>query len=113
MAFVRALRCSCLCPPGWNRAWIRSEKHPSELTALIPLSYYVFRRVLHVRSHFSPTGRASGRAVGRLLGTVLSGGVFQRHGLAACLMVSAGLVAIAALASITLPRHGRDTAETG
>ena len=52
-------------------------------------------------------------AMGRLLGTVLSGWVFQRHGLAACLMVSAGLVAIAALASITLPRHGRDTAETG
>ena len=35
------------------------------------------------------------------------------HGLAASLMVSAGLVAIAALASITVPRHCRDTAETG
>src|SRR3546814_3330479 len=50
-------------------------------------------------------------AMGRLLGTVLSGWVFQRHGLAACLMVSAGLVAIAALASITLPRHGREQAD--
>ena len=38
-------------------------------------------------------------AMGRLLGTVLSGWVFQRFGLAACLAVSAGLVAIAALAS--------------
>ena len=47
-------------------------------------------------------------AMGRLLGTVLSGWVFQRFGLAACLMVSAGLVAIAALASVTLPRHDRE-----
>ena len=47
-------------------------------------------------------------AMGRLLGTVLSGWVFQRFGLATCLMVSAGLVAIAALASITLPRHDRE-----
>lgn len=47
-------------------------------------------------------------AMGRLLGTVLSGWVFQRFGLAACLAVSAGLVAIAALASISLPRHDRE-----
>ncbi len=47
-------------------------------------------------------------AMGRLLGTVLSGWVFQRFGLAACLMVSAGLVATAALASVTLPRHDRE-----
>ncbi|HET7330210.1 hypothetical protein [Dyella sp.] len=46
-------------------------------------------------------------AMGRLLGTVLSGWVFQRFGLAACLMVSGGLIATAALASITLPRHER------
>jgi len=45
-------------------------------------------------------------AMGRLLGTLLSGWVFQRFGLAACLGVSAGLVAAAALASIALPRHG-------
>jgi predicted MFS family arabinose efflux permease len=44
-------------------------------------------------------------AMGRLLGTVLSGWVFQRHGLAACLAVSAALVAIAALISVALPRH--------
>jgi predicted MFS family arabinose efflux permease len=43
--------------------------------------------------------------MGRLLGTVLSGWVFQRHGLAACLAVSATLVAIAALISVALPRH--------
>lgn len=47
-------------------------------------------------------------AMGRLLGTVLSGWMFQRFGLAACLMVSAGLVATAALASVTLPRHDRE-----
>ncbi len=47
-------------------------------------------------------------AMGRLLGTVLSGWVFQRFGLAACLLVSAGLVATAALASVTLPRHDRE-----
>lgn len=47
-------------------------------------------------------------AMGRLLGTVLSGWVFQRFGLAACLMVSAGLVAIAALASVALPRRDRE-----
>ena len=46
-------------------------------------------------------------AMGRLLGTVLSGWVFQRHGLAACLAVSAGLVAVAAVASVGLPRHDR------
>ncbi|SJZ93182.1 organoarsenical effux MFS transporter ArsJ [Novilysobacter spongiicola] len=44
-------------------------------------------------------------ALGRLLGTLLSGWVFQRFGLAACLAVSAGLVAAAALASVALPRH--------
>ena len=44
-------------------------------------------------------------AMGRLLGTLLSGWVFQRFGLAACLAVSAGLVAAAALASVALPRH--------
>ncbi|MGY1424936.1 organoarsenical effux MFS transporter ArsJ [Lysobacter sp. A289] len=49
-------------------------------------------------------------AMGRLLGTVLSGWVFQSYGMAACLLVSAGLVAIAALASITLPRHDRQDA---
>lgn len=44
-------------------------------------------------------------AMGRLLGTLLSGWVFQRFGLAACLAVSAALVAAAALASVALPRH--------
>ncbi|MGH8076346.1 MAG: organoarsenical effux MFS transporter ArsJ [Lysobacter sp.] len=47
-------------------------------------------------------------AMGRLLGTVLSGWVFQRFGMAACLTVSAGLVVIAALLSMALPRHERD-----
>lgn len=44
-------------------------------------------------------------AMGRLLGTVLSGWVFQMAGLGACLIISAVLVAIAALVSVTLPRH--------
>jgi predicted MFS family arabinose efflux permease len=44
-------------------------------------------------------------AMGRLLGTVLSGWVFQMAGLSACLIISAALVAMAALVSVTLPRH--------
>ena len=42
-------------------------------------------------------------AMGRLLGTVLSGWVFQRWGLAACLAISAALIAVAAV-SVALPR---------
>ncbi len=47
-------------------------------------------------------------AMGRLLGTVLSGWLFQRYGgggagLAACLWVSSGLLASAALVSLALP----------
>jgi predicted MFS family arabinose efflux permease len=45
-------------------------------------------------------------AMGRLLGTVLSGWMFQRFGLAACLGASAVLVALAASVSLALPRHG-------
>ncbi|GAA4784076.1 organoarsenical effux MFS transporter ArsJ [Lysobacter hankyongensis] len=45
-------------------------------------------------------------AMGRLLGTVLSGWLFQSYGLAMCLAVSAGLVAVAAIVSLFLPRHG-------
>lgn len=45
-------------------------------------------------------------AMGRLLGTVLSGWIFQQFGLAACLMVSAGLVAAAVVMSIGLERPG-------
>lgn len=43
-------------------------------------------------------------AMGRLLGTVLSGWVFQRWGLAACLAISAALIAVAAALSVALPR---------
>ena len=46
-------------------------------------------------------------ALGRLLGTLLSGWVFQRAGLGACLWISAALVAAAALVSLALPRHPR------
>ena len=49
-------------------------------------------------------------AMGRLLGTVLSGWVFQRWGLAACLAISAALIVVAAAVSVALPRsttHGR------
>jgi predicted MFS family arabinose efflux permease len=45
-------------------------------------------------------------ALGRLLGTVLSGWVYQMAGLPACLAISAALVALAAMVSIALPRHG-------
>lgn len=47
-------------------------------------------------------------AMGRLLGTILSGWMFQRYGLAACLGTSALLVALAALVSVALPRHGHE-----
>lgn len=43
-------------------------------------------------------------ALGRLLGTLLSGWLFQWAGLGACLWVSAGFVALAALLSLKLPR---------
>ena len=43
-------------------------------------------------------------AMGRLLGTVLSGWVFQRWGLAACLSISAALIVVAAAVSVALPR---------
>jgi len=42
-------------------------------------------------------------AAGRLLGTILSGWVYQAYGLEACLWISAGFLAIAALMSIMLP----------
>lgn len=42
-------------------------------------------------------------ALGRLLGTVLSGWVYQAAGLAACLAVASGFVALAALISLGLP----------
>ncbi len=44
-------------------------------------------------------------ALGRLIGTLLSGWVFQAHGLVACLWVSSSFVLAAALISSALPRH--------
>lgn len=44
-------------------------------------------------------------ALGRLVGTLLSGWLFQAHGLSACLWVSSAFVLLAALISIGLPRH--------
>ncbi|WP_461518807.1 organoarsenical effux MFS transporter ArsJ [Porticoccus sp.] len=44
-------------------------------------------------------------AMGRLLGTVLSGWLFQVSGLAACLWVSALLIAAAAIISLRLPKR--------
>ncbi|WP_198783302.1 organoarsenical effux MFS transporter ArsJ [Shewanella putrefaciens] len=44
-------------------------------------------------------------AMGRLIGTVLSGWVYQVHGMAACLWISAAFIGLAALISIKLPRH--------
>ncbi|MDR5867122.1 organoarsenical effux MFS transporter ArsJ [Halomonas koreensis] len=44
-------------------------------------------------------------AMGRLAGTLLSGGVYQLYGLAACLWISAALVAASALMALALPRE--------
>ena len=44
-------------------------------------------------------------ALGRLIGTILSGWVYESHGLMACLWISSGFVLLAALISIALPRH--------
>ncbi len=49
-------------------------------------------------------------AMGRLLGTVLSGWIYQSQGLAACLWVSAGFLALTAFISQALPRHNKATA---
>ena len=46
-------------------------------------------------------------AAGRLVGTVLSGWVFQRHGLVGCLWFSVAFVLAAGAFSIPLPRRGR------
>lgn len=43
-------------------------------------------------------------AMGRLTGTVLSGWLFQEYGLAVCLWVSSGFIALTALISVGLPR---------
>lgn len=47
-------------------------------------------------------------AMGRLIGTLLSGWVYQTHGLEACLWISSGFVLLAALISMALPRHASD-----
>lgn len=44
-------------------------------------------------------------AMGRLLGTVLSGWLYQRYGLSACLWVAAMLVVASALMALALPRE--------
>ena len=43
-------------------------------------------------------------AIGRLLGTVLSGWLFQVYGLALCLAVSAGMIALCSVISLALPK---------
>lgn len=43
-------------------------------------------------------------AMGRLIGTVLSGWVYQEHGLLACLVISTVFIIITAVISISLPR---------
>lgn len=48
-------------------------------------------------------------ALGRLLGTLLSGLVFQLHGLEACLWISTLFILFAAFISIGLPRHQPST----
>ncbi|QGZ31301.1 organoarsenical effux MFS transporter ArsJ [Stutzerimonas stutzeri] len=51
-------------------------------------------------------------ALGRLLGTLLSGWIYQRYGLEACLWVSSGFVSLAALISTGLPRRGQPKPST-
>lgn len=46
-------------------------------------------------------------AMGRLIGTVLSGWVYQNYGLEACLWISTGFIALAALLSLGLERKRR------
>jgi len=46
-------------------------------------------------------------AMGRLAGTLLSGWVYQVYGLAACLWISAALVAASALMALALPQEAR------
>ena len=46
-------------------------------------------------------------AMGRLLGTVLSGLVYQQHGLEACLWISSCFIALAALLSLALPKSNQ------
>ncbi|WP_166364772.1 organoarsenical effux MFS transporter ArsJ [Pseudomonas akapageensis] len=50
-------------------------------------------------------------ALGRLLGTLLSGWIYQRHGLSTCLWVSSGFIALAAFISLWLPRHDRSASK--
>lgn len=52
-------------------------------------------------------------ALGRLLGTLLSGWVYQRYGLEACLWISSASVLFAALISMRLPHHSREDARAG
>lgn len=52
-------------------------------------------------------------AMGRLLGTILSGWVYQRYGLEACLWISSAFVLLAALISMGLPRHLQEDPFTG
>ncbi|HCJ30471.1 MAG TPA: MFS transporter [Pseudomonas sp.] len=52
-------------------------------------------------------------ALGRLLGTLLSGWVYQRYGLEACLWISSAFVLLAALISMGLPRHQQADPSTG
>ena len=52
-------------------------------------------------------------ACGRLAGTVLSGLLYQWHGLEACLWVSAAFVVAAGLLSLMLPDDGALTARSG
>ena len=49
-------------------------------------------------------------AMGRLLGTLLSGWVYQQSGLVACLWLSAGLLLLAAMLSLKLPRRQKSRA---
>ena len=58
----------------------------------------------------SQSGGDPANAGGRLAGTVGSGALYQWMGLEACLWVSAGLIAMASLAAMSLPKGEVGTA---
>ena len=51
-------------------------------------------------------------AMGRLIGTLLSGWVFQQYGLEACLWISSGFIALAAVIALKMPQHQPMTQKT-
>jgi len=100
-------------------AWLLHAGHDAQTVVIAGLSVFgvlfAINSSLHSFLIVSYAGRDGvsldvgfyymANAMGRLLGTLLSGWVYQVAGLGACLLISALLVALAALVSVALPRH--------